>query len=161
MAAFLPRLKDGFALVKEQDGVVDLGLAEYELEVLPCTHAPKRREVDEKDLCTANKTMGSPLEVSTRRCVADLLAQLIGQGVGHHGLTCTRGAMEEHHHPCPIGDGVIQTHPLPATLEALKVAHRVEDETLLLLTEDHLRGVGWRTGPEGWWWRWGQHNLTR
>ena len=55
MAAFLPRLKDGLTLVKEQDGIVDLGLTEYELEVLPCSHAPQGREVDQKNLCTPNK----------------------------------------------------------------------------------------------------------
>lgn len=91
--------------------------------------------------------MGHPVQ---ERGVANLLAQLIGQGIGHHGLPCARGAMEEHHHPCPIGDGVVQTHPLPATLEALKVADRAEYEALLLLTEDHLReGVWWRTAGGG------------
>ena len=50
VASFLPALKDGLALVKEQNGVVDFGLAEDELEVLAGRHAPQRWEVDQENL---------------------------------------------------------------------------------------------------------------
>ena len=55
MTALVPRLKNGLALVEEEDSVVDLGLAEYELEVLSGGHASKRREVDQQNLKTANQ----------------------------------------------------------------------------------------------------------
>ena len=35
MPSHLPRFKDSLTLIKEEDGVIDLGLAEDELEVLP------------------------------------------------------------------------------------------------------------------------------
>ena len=38
-ASLLSGLKDGLTLIKEQDGVIDLGLSEDELEVLPSCHA--------------------------------------------------------------------------------------------------------------------------
>ena len=50
MATFLSGLKDGLTLVKEQDGVVDLGLAEYELEVLPRSHASKGGKIYQQNL---------------------------------------------------------------------------------------------------------------
>lgn len=50
MPSFLPCLKDGLTLVKEQDGIVDLGLSEYELEILSSTHATQRGEVDQQNL---------------------------------------------------------------------------------------------------------------
>ena len=52
MASFLPALKDGLALVKEQNSVVDFGLAENELEVLARRHVPQRWEVDQENLDT-------------------------------------------------------------------------------------------------------------
>ena len=55
MAAFLSGLKDGFTLIEEQDGVIDLGLTKYELEVLPGSHASKGGEVDQKDLYSNGK----------------------------------------------------------------------------------------------------------
>ena len=57
MSSFLPRLKDGLTLVKEQNGVVDLGFPEYELEVLSSTHAAQGGEVDQQHLqCTKYHT---------------------------------------------------------------------------------------------------------
>ena len=50
VTSLLPRLKDGLTLVKEQDGVVDLGLPEDEFEVLTSTHATQGGEVDQKNL---------------------------------------------------------------------------------------------------------------
>ena len=50
MSSLLPRLKDGLTLVKEQNGVVDLGLPEDELEILSSTHAAQRGEVDQQHL---------------------------------------------------------------------------------------------------------------
>ena len=38
VAAFVSTLKDGLTLVKEQDGVVDLGLSKDKLEVISSTH---------------------------------------------------------------------------------------------------------------------------
>ena len=46
----LPRLKNTLTLVKEQNGVVDLGLPEYELEILVRLHDPQRGEIDQQHL---------------------------------------------------------------------------------------------------------------
>ena len=77
-----------------------------------------------------------------------LLLQLVGQGVGHHGLACPWCSVEQHHHPSTIGDGVVQTH-LPATpLVALEVTDCVQNQLLLLLAQNHLvrEGEGGREG---------------
>ena len=77
-----------------------------------------------------------------------LLLQLVGQGVGHHGLACPWCSVEQHHHPSTIGDGVVQTH-LPATpLVALEVTDCVQNQLLLFLAQNHLmkEGGGGREG---------------
>ena len=50
MTSFLTRFKNGFTFIKEQDGVIDLGLSENELEILSSRHGPKRGEVDQENL---------------------------------------------------------------------------------------------------------------
>ena len=50
MTPFLPRLKDGLTLIKEQDGVIDLCFPEDEFKVLSGTHAAQGGEVDQQNL---------------------------------------------------------------------------------------------------------------
>ena len=50
MTALLSALKDGLTLIKKQNGVVDFGLSEDELEVLSSRHATQRGEVDQENL---------------------------------------------------------------------------------------------------------------
>ena len=50
MTSFLTRFKNGFTFIKEQDGVIDLGLSENELEILSSRHGAKRGEVDQENL---------------------------------------------------------------------------------------------------------------
>ena len=45
MATFFSGFKDGFTLVKEQDGIIDLGFSEDEFEIFSSTHAAQWREV--------------------------------------------------------------------------------------------------------------------
>jgi len=42
--------KDGFTLIKEQNGVIDLSLSENELEILSSCHSTKRWKVYQQNL---------------------------------------------------------------------------------------------------------------
>ena len=50
VASFLTCFKDCFTLIKEQDGIIDLGFSENELEILSSCHWAQRWEVDQEDL---------------------------------------------------------------------------------------------------------------
>lgn len=50
VTALLSALKDGLTFIKEQNGIVDFGLTEDELEVLSSRHATQRGEVDQENL---------------------------------------------------------------------------------------------------------------
>ena len=71
-----------------------------------------------------------------------LFVQLVGKSISHHGFTSTRWTMKQHDHASPIGDGIIQAHPLAATLVVLKVANSIVDELLLFLGKNHLNRQG-------------------
>ena len=71
-------------------------------------------------------------------CVSDLLVEFVCEGVGHHGLPCARWTVEQHHHPCPVRDDIIQTHLLTTALVRLKVTHSHKNQVFLLFGEDDL-----------------------
>ena len=68
-----------------------------------------------------------------------LLGELVGESVGHHGLPSSGWAVEQHHHTCPVSDGVIQPHSLAAAFVRLEVADCVQDQLLLFFGQNHLR----------------------
>ena len=50
MTSSFSGLKNGLTLIKEEDSIVDLGLSEDELEVLPSPHVTKRGKVNQQNL---------------------------------------------------------------------------------------------------------------
>ncbi len=64
--------------------------------------------------------------------------QFVGQSIGHHGLASAWGPIEQQHHASTVRDCIVQAHVLTTALEGLKVAHCVQNQTLLLLTQDNL-----------------------
>ena len=58
MSSHLPRFKDSFTLIKEENGVIDLGLTKDELKILPSWHTAQWWEVDEEDLCVERIWIG-------------------------------------------------------------------------------------------------------
>ena len=133
----LPGLKNGLALVEEQNGVVDLGLAKYELEVLICSHGPEGWEVDQQYLESDKEALLAVYCNSL--ALTYLLVEFVGESIGHHGLAGAWWTMEQHHHPCTVRDGIVHAHLLATALVRLEVADCVEDELLLLLGENDLK----------------------
>ena len=58
MPSRFSRLKNGLTFIKEQDSIVDLGLSEDELEVLPSTHGAQRWEINQQNLCEKGQGAG-------------------------------------------------------------------------------------------------------
>ena len=50
MASMFPGLKNGLTLIKEQDGIINLGLPENELEVFTSSHSTQGREINQQNL---------------------------------------------------------------------------------------------------------------
>ena len=78
--------EDGLALVEEDDGVVDLGLAEDELQDGARRVGAERGEVDHQYLL--------PNERRER--------------IGHHRLARAAGPVEEQHEPPAVGELLVE-----------------------------------------------------
>ena len=52
-----------------------------------------------------------------------LFIELVSQSMSHHCLSSPRRSMKQHHHTSPVGDSIIQTHPLTTPPVGIKVAN--------------------------------------
>mmetsp|Transcript_23786 Transcript_23786/g.60832 ORF Transcript_23786/g.60832 Transcript_23786/m.60832 type:complete len:546 (-) Transcript_23786:177-1814(-) len=104
--------KDGLTLVEEENGVVDLGLAEHELEDRAGRVGTEGGEVDHQHL----------------------LADERREGVRHHRLARSTRTVEEQDHATAVREALVEVELARGLHEGVKVLDGVEHQRLLRLS---------------------------